>query len=151
MMGDGRLRRWLRDHVAVPLLNWEWMHRLITDKPSQLQISYRRGPLGAHTWLPSPKPRAGDRIPDRMLTGAGGTSVRLFDVLGPHWAVISDPRPAAVAAERLGDLAVGLDAIGTDTMLVRPDAHLAWRGTDPQHLRAWLSMQLGSATPILTR
>jgi 2-polyprenyl-6-methoxyphenol hydroxylase-like FAD-dependent oxidoreductase len=151
MMGDGPVRRWVRDHVAVPLLNREWVHRLITDKASQLQISYRRGPLGAHTRLLSPGPLPGDRIPDRRLTGAGGRSVRLFDVLGPHWAVIGDPLLAAVAAERLGDLAVGFDGIGADTLLVRPDAHLAWRGTDPERLRAWLAAQLGSATPVLAR
>jgi 4,5-epoxidase len=151
MMGDDPVRRWLRDHVAVPLLNREWMQRLITDKASQLQISYRRGPLGGRSWLPSSGPRPGDRIPDRRLTGTDGTPVRLFDVLGPQWAVIGDPRLATVAAERLGDLAVGLDGAGGDTLLVRPDAHLAWRGTEPECLRTWLSAQLGSATPILTR
>ncbi|MEO8813982.1 MAG: FAD-dependent monooxygenase, partial [Mycobacterium sp.] len=44
--GEGRLGGLLRDHVAVPLLNRGWLQRRIVEKTSQLQISYRRGPLG---------------------------------------------------------------------------------------------------------
>ncbi|MCX2932237.1 FAD-dependent monooxygenase [Mycobacterium sp. CVI_P3] len=151
VMGDGPVRRWLRDRVAVPLLNREWMQRLITDKASQLQISYRRGPLGSPTRPGLSGPQPGDRIPDRSLTGAGGVTVRLFDALGPGWAVIGDSRLAAVAAERLGDLVAGFDGTDSHTLLVRPDAHLAWRGSDPEKLRAWLSSQLGSPAGILAR
>ncbi|TGD87856.1 hypothetical protein BayCH28_08535 [Mycolicibacterium sp. CH28] len=151
LMGDGALRRWLRDQVAVPLLNREWMHRLVTDKASQLQISYRHGPLGAHTRLPRPGPQPGDRLPDRRLTDTRGRSVRLFEVLGAHWALVGPAHLAAVAAERLGELVVPLEGADADAMLVRPDAHLAWRGSDPQRLRDWLGTHLGAATGILTR
>jgi 2-polyprenyl-6-methoxyphenol hydroxylase-like FAD-dependent oxidoreductase len=151
MMGDGPLRRWVRDQVAVPLLNREWVNRLVTDKSSQLQISYRHGPLGARTRLPLPGPLPGDRLPDRRLTDTHGRSVRLFEVLGAHWALIGPAHLAAVAAERLGELVVPLEGAGTEAMLVRPDAHLAWRGSDPRRLRGWLDAHLGAATGILTR
>ncbi len=52
VLGTGRLARTLRDHVAVPLLNAGWMQQLIADKSSQLQVSYRRGPLGARRRRP---------------------------------------------------------------------------------------------------
>ncbi len=151
MMGDGPARRWVRDHVAVPLLNRDFVHRLVTDKASQLQISYRHGPLGAETRLPRPGPLPGDRLPDRRLTDTHGRSVRLFEVLGPQWALIGPPRLAAVAAERLGELVVGLEDADADAMLVRPDAHLAWRGRDPRRLRGWLDVHLGAPAGVLAR
>lgn len=148
VMGTGPVSRLLRDHVAVPLLNRAWLQRLIIDKSSQLQISYRRGPLGTRRWLPGHSPRPGDRIPDRVLIDADNEAVRLYDVLGPHWAVIGAAHLADVATERLGDLVVRLRGDG-DTMLVRPDAHLAWRGGDAAALASWLDTQLGSRTGIL--
>jgi 4,5-epoxidase len=57
--------------------------------------------------------------------------------------VLSDEY-AAVAAKRLGDdaaitLVAGHDANGA-IMLVRPDAHLGWRGrADPDALDRWLT------------
>ena len=151
MMGDGPIRRNVRDHVAVPLLNREWMQRLITDKASQLQISYRRGPLGDHRRLPTSGPRAGDRIADRLLTTVDGQQIRLFEVLGPGWALIGDPGLGAVARDRLGDLVADFRGDGHDTLLVRPDAHLGWRGRDPQSLRRWLDDQLGCRAGLLVR
>ncbi len=54
--------------------------------------------------------------------------MRLYDALGPGWALIG-PEPLADAArERLGDV-VMLHGDG-EAMLVRPDGHLAWRGSD---------------------
>jgi 2-polyprenyl-6-methoxyphenol hydroxylase-like FAD-dependent oxidoreductase len=150
VMGDGLAARLLRDHVAVPLLNRDWMQRLITDKASQLQISYRRGPLGIRSRFPAPGPRPGDRIPDRTVTDADGMAVRLYSVLGPRWAVIGQRSPAAVARDRLGDMVVALPGDG-DTLLVRPDGHLAWRDSDAAALAGWLDAQLGSRTGILTR
>jgi 2-polyprenyl-6-methoxyphenol hydroxylase-like FAD-dependent oxidoreductase len=151
MMGDGPIRRTVRDHVAVPLLNREWMQRLITDKASQLQISYRRGPLGDHRRLPTSGPRAGDRIADRLLTTVDGQQMRLFEVLGPGWALIGDPGLGAVGRDRLGDLVANFRGDGHDTLLVRPDAHLGWRGRDPQSLRRWLDDQLGCRAGLLVR
>jgi 4,5-epoxidase len=92
--------------------------------------------------------RAGDRVPDRTCTRADKTTVRLYDVLGPGWALLG-PEPLADAArERLGDV-VTLRGDG-EALLVRPDGHLAWRGSDAARLRAWLDDALGTRTGALT-
>ncbi|MET0996566.1 MAG: FAD-dependent monooxygenase [Mycobacterium sp.] len=140
--------RLLRDRVAVPLLNRGWMQRLIAEKVSQLQVSYRRGPLGAGHWRRLPGLRPGDRVPDRVCTRADGTTVRLHAALGPGWALLGPEWLAAVARARLGDV-VTLRGNG-DAMLVRPDGHLGWRGTDPAALTAWLDTALGGRTGVLT-
>jgi len=140
--------RLLRDRVAVPLMNQSWVQRQITERASQLKVSYRHGPLGARLWRFLPGVRAGDRVADRTCTRADGTSVRLFDALGPGWALIGANSLAEVARERLGDV-VSLrgDRAG---LLVRPDGHLAWRGTDAAGLRAWLDNALGPRLGVLT-
>jgi 2-polyprenyl-6-methoxyphenol hydroxylase-like FAD-dependent oxidoreductase len=46
---------------------------------------------------------AGDRAPDALLTGAGGQSVRLFELLkGPHWTLIGYEADRAARAPRRG-------------------------------------------------
>jgi 2-polyprenyl-6-methoxyphenol hydroxylase-like FAD-dependent oxidoreductase len=139
VVGQGRTARLLRDRVAVPLLNREWVQRRITDKASQLQVSYRRGPLGAGRWHRLPGMRPGDRLPDRE---------GLYDALGPAWALLGPERLAYAARQRLGDV-VTLRGDG-DALLVRPDGHLAWRGTDASSLHAWLDSALGGRTGVLT-
>jgi 2-polyprenyl-6-methoxyphenol hydroxylase-like FAD-dependent oxidoreductase len=62
IVGQGPVARLVRDRIAIPMLNNPWMQRRITDKASQLEVSYRTGPL-ALRWLPGLQP--GDRIPDR--------------------------------------------------------------------------------------
>jgi 4,5-epoxidase len=69
--------------------------------------------------------------------------------LGNRWALVMPGRMvshecAAVVARRLGDdamttLVAGHDSDG-EIMLVRPDAHLGWRGrADPEALDRWLT------------
>jgi 4,5-epoxidase len=143
VVGGGRALRLLRDRVAVPLLNRGWVQRLVATEASQLRVSYRRGPLGARGRLPSPRPQPGDRVPNRECVTVEGTTIRLHDALGPQWALIGPQSLAEVARERLDDL-VGV-RVGPDgaALLVRPDGHLAWRGTDPGSLHAWLDTALG--------
>jgi hypothetical protein len=38
-----------------------------------------------------------------------------------------------------------------DAMLVRPDGHLAWRGSDVAGLRAWLDGALGKPAGVLAK
>ena len=147
VVGEGRISRLVRDRVAVPLLNRSWMQRLIAEKASQLQVSYRHGPLGVGRWRRLPGLRPGDRIPDRTCTRLDGTTVRLHDALGPEWALLGPVPLSDVARERLGEV-VALRGDG-DALLVRPDGHLAWRGTDLAGLRAWLDVALGR-TGVLT-
>ena len=140
VVGESRIARFVRDHIAVPLLNRAWMQRLIATKASQLQVSYRHGPLGAGRWRRLPGLRPGDRVPDRE---------GLYDALGPEWALFGSEALADVARERLGDV-VSLRGEG-DALLVRPDGHLAWRGRDAAALRAWLDGALGRPAGVLAR
>ena len=55
---------------------------------------------------------------------------------------------ASRARERLGDV-VALRG-ERYAMLVRPDGHLAWRGTDGAGLQAWLDAALGPRVEVLT-
>ena len=123
-------------------MNRGWMQRRIAERASQLQVSYRRGPLGAgrRRRLPGCGPVTAFPI---GCTRADGTTVRLYDALGPAWALLGPEPLAEVARERLGDV-VALRGDG-DAMLVRPDGHLAWRGTDAAGLRPWLDTCAGHA------
>jgi 4,5-epoxidase len=144
----GRASRLLRDRIAVPLMNQRWVQELITERASQLRVSYRNGPLGAGLSRFLPGLRAGDRIADRTCTRLDGTSVRLHDALGPAWALLGPDRLADIASQCLSDV-VALRG-DEDAMLVRPDGHLAWRGTDAAQLRAWLDHALGPRIGVLT-
>ncbi|GAS91154.1 FAD-dependent monooxygenase [Mycolicibacterium brisbanense] len=144
LTGQTRASRLIRDKLAIPMLNNPWMQRRITDRASQLEVSYRSGSL-AQRWLPGLQP--GDRVPDRDLLRTDGTATRLYEALGPRWAVIGSEALAAVARDRLGDV-VALRGSG-DTMLVRPDGHLAWKGSTPESLHRWLDTTLGR--PALER
>jgi 2-polyprenyl-6-methoxyphenol hydroxylase-like FAD-dependent oxidoreductase len=147
-VGKGRVSRLLRDRIAVPLMNQGWLQNLITERASQLRVSYRHGPLGAGLSRFLPGTRVGDRVADRTCTRLDGASVRLYDVLGPEWVLLG-PKPLAdVARERLGDV-VALRG-ERDALLVRPDGHLAWRGGDTVGLRAWLDNALGEPVGVLT-
>ncbi len=147
-VGQGRGSRLLRDRIAVPLMNQRWLQNLITERASQLRVSYRNGPLGAGLSRFLPGVRAGDRVADRTSERFDGTSVRLYDELGPAWALLG-PEPLADAArERLGHV-VALRG-ERDALLVRPDGHLAWRGTDAVGLQAWLDSALGPRVGVLT-
>ncbi|ORA27736.1 FAD-dependent monooxygenase [Mycobacterium aquaticum] len=138
LVGQGRASRLIRDKLAIPMLNNPWMQRRITDKASQLEVSYRSDSL-AQRWLPGLQP--GDRVPDRELLSADETVTRLYDALGPQWAVIGSPGLAAIARDRLGDV-MALHGSG-DSMLVRPDGHLAWKGSSAASLHTWLDSTLG--------
>ncbi|MQA11194.1 MAG: FAD-dependent oxidoreductase [Pseudonocardiaceae bacterium] len=140
----GALGRFLRDRVIVRLFNRSWIQRWATYTTSQLWVSYRRGPLGGGALL-GRKPRRGDRVPDVPCEREDGAASRLHAELGGHWAVLG-PRAGAdgclsTARRRLGDDVVALRRTGgpSEVWLVRPDAHLAWRGRgDSVSLERWL-------------
>ena len=139
VLGGSRFARFVRDRVAVPMMNRGWVQRLIATKASQLRVSYRDGPLGARRRRRLPGLRPGDRVADRD---------GMYHALGPAWAFLGPESMAEVARRRLGEV-VTLRGDG-DAMLVRPDGHLAWRGTDEAGLRAWLDMALGTRDAALT-
>ncbi|MHC9291803.1 FAD-dependent oxidoreductase [Mycobacterium sp. LTG2003] len=135
--------RFVRDHVATRIFGLAAVQRWTTYTASQLWVSYRKGPLGGR----GRKPRPGDRIPDLACTRADGTSTRLHNELGGRWALLV---PATASADpeavhrRLGDFVGTLSHDGEETMLIRPDAHLAWRGSpgDVDDLDRWLGAAL---------
>ena len=143
-LGDRAIHRVVRDRVAVPLLNRPWVRQRIAAKASQLQISYRNGPLTAKRRHMFSGLVPGDRVPDGDYTDTRGNSVRLHALLGPVWALIGPESLAAPARQRLGDVA-HLPGTG-NALLVRPDGHLAWRGSDPTALSQWLDSALGLHT-----
>lgn len=144
VLGRGTGARLLRDRVLVPLMNRPFVQRLAWEQASQLKVSYRGGPLAPRSWLPLRRPRPGDRVPDASCCTPGGTATTLHAGLGPQWAMLAPATAegdACVAAARnvLGPLVTALcrgDA--GEVLLVRPDAHLAWRGRSAGALRSYL-------------
>ncbi|MEQ7010250.1 FAD-dependent monooxygenase [Actinopolymorpha sp. B17G11] len=142
--------RFLRDRVVVKLFNLSLVQRWTTYTTSQLWVSYRKGPLGNRG---GPKPRPGDRVPDLPVVRPDGTASRLHAELGRRWALLMPPAGEgddldAIAGQRLGDHVGMLRYDRDQAMLVRPDAHLAWRGSDAAGLDRWLENALlhGRAT-----
>ncbi|MFV8170702.1 FAD-dependent oxidoreductase [Mycolicibacterium peregrinum] len=141
------LGRFVRDHVATRLFSLPFIQRWTTYTASQLWVSYRKGPLGGR----GRKPRPGDRIADRQCMRANGAATRLHSELGGQWALLLPEDTASVgieSARRLGEFVVVLRYDGPDAMLVRPDAHLAWRGSpaDEAGLDHWLETALSSGS-----
>lgn len=137
--------RFLRDRVAPRVFGRPAVQRWTTYTASQLWVSYRKGPLGAR----GPKPRPGDRIADLACTRPDGTAARLHGELGGRWALLvpghCTPRDEIdTSARRLGDYLATLTYGGAEVMLIRPDAHLAWRGRPAAvaDLNRWLAEAL---------
>ncbi len=139
VLGGTRFARLVRDRVAVPLMNRGWVQRLIATKASQLRVSYRNGPLGAGRRARLPGLRPGDRVPDRD---------GMYQASAPAWMLLGPESLAQIARGRVGEV-VTLRGDG-EAMLVRPDGHLAWRGSDEAGLRAWLDRALGCRAAALT-
>ncbi|WP_234790667.1 FAD-dependent oxidoreductase [Mycolicibacterium wolinskyi] len=144
-VADNPVGRFVRDHVATRIFGLAVVQRWTTYTASQLWVSYRKGPLGGR----GRKPRPGDRIPDSACSRADGTSTTLHSELGGRWALlVPTGTPGVVDAvhRRLGDFVVVLFHGGDQMMLIRPDAHLAWRGRpdDVDGLDHWLCAALRS-------
>jgi 2-polyprenyl-6-methoxyphenol hydroxylase-like FAD-dependent oxidoreductase len=150
VVGQSWISRLLRDRVAIPLLNRSWLQRLIAERASQLQVSYRHGPLAARRWHRLPGLRAGDRVADRTCIRVDGTTMRLYDALGPGWVLLGPEPLADVARARLGEVAALRGGVRA-AVLVRPDGHMAWRGSDRAALEAWLDRALGGRTEVPTQ
>jgi 4,5-epoxidase len=141
--------RFLRDHVATRIFGLPALQRWTTYTASQLWVTYRKGPLGGR----GSKPRPGDRIADVPCMRSDGIDSRLHRELGGRWALlIPAGLPAAegmnVAHRYLGTHVSSLTYDGELTMLVRPDAHLAWRGKPNSWagLDGWLTAAIISGT-----
>jgi 4,5-epoxidase len=144
-----RVGRFLRDRVAPRIFNLAIVQRWATYTASQLWVSYHKGPLGGR----GRKPRRGDRVADLACRRADGTPSRLHRELGGQWALLCPTtKPhhdiSELARRRLGQYVADLAYDGDQVMLVRPDAHLAWRGDpgDTVGLDRWLNAALHSGT-----
>ncbi|MEO3756768.1 FAD-dependent oxidoreductase [Mycobacterium sp. B14F4] len=135
-IAKGPVGRFVRDRLIVPLVNRPWVQRRVTYQASQLWVSYRKGPLAERS-SPLRRPRPGDRV-----AGIAGAELR------GGWALSGgDDTLLKVAIRHLGDGVTRVGHLeGADARLVRPDGHLAWRGTDPEHLDRWLHRALMTGT-----
>ncbi|HEX4247069.1 MAG TPA: FAD-dependent monooxygenase [Pseudonocardia sp.] len=123
-------------------------------------------------------PRPGDRVPDLVCRRVDGSTTRLHAELGRRWAVLGPAGAgkaagsAAAAGETAGSGAAAGEAAGSgsaagdmvravlgtavtelrwdgpDTLLVRPDGHLAWRGADPAGMARWLAAAFEDRAPM---
>jgi hypothetical protein len=112
---------------------------------SQLRVSYRRSPLSVEgTPRRRGGPRAGDRLPDQLVSSAG-RSIRLHDLIarpGVHVLLDRD-------ADLIGTLHPGRSvhihrlssSPGHGLIGVRPDGYIGFRGqiADVSQLTAWLA------------
>ncbi|MGO1056109.1 FAD-dependent monooxygenase [Crossiella sp. CA198] len=146
---DHVLARFLRERIMSPVVNLPPVQRWATALAAQLWVSYRRGPLAGPGSRFGARPRPGDRVPDLSCL-RDGNATRLHAELGDHWAVLGSgttaAAPAAAARELLGDRVHGLvcaEVPAGQVWLVRPDAHLAWRGEPGSGgLERWLDTAL---------
>ena len=112
---------------------------------SQLRVSYRDSPLSVEgTPRPRGGPRAGDRLPDKLVTSAG-RSIWLHDLLarpGVHMLLDRDadwsdtlPQGPLVHVHRLTSVP------GRGLMAIRPDGYIGFRcqTTEVRQLAAWLT------------
>lgn len=96
---------------------WRWWG----SRSSHLDLHYRESPLSRHVGTARLRLRAGDRMPDVRIGGAGEhAGERLFDRLrGTDWTVLRLPADAGDEARKL----VGADADKV-VYLVRPDGYI---------------------------
>ncbi|MFI5718769.1 FAD-dependent monooxygenase [Nocardia sp. NPDC051750] len=150
-VGSSPFYRFLRRRLLVPIAAMPSVQRRASRLASQLWVTYRRGPLnrGIRSRI-GRSPRPGDRIPNLSCRHIDGNPTDLYNHLGRNWVLLIPGRGAATPftapATRLGHNVVTLIAEHNtgrpDVQLIRPDAHLAWRGTDPQRLTRWLDEAL---------
>jgi len=112
---------------------------------SQLGVSYRGSPLSVEgTPHRRGRPRAGDRLPDRLVR-ASGREIRLHDLLarpGVHILLDRDAGwPADLVLGRFVQVYRLTSVPGRGLVAVRPDGHVGFRsGTaEARQLAAWLA------------
>lgn len=141
--------RFVRDQVVIRLFNQPWIQRWATFTTSQLWVSYRSGPLGVGrreriAARLRGRTCVGDRVANLACTRPDGRSTRLHAELGGRWALLV--QPVAGAPAEVPDTADPTRLVRTDDVaeawLVRPDGHLAWRGTDLAAAGPWLAALL---------
>jgi hypothetical protein len=120
---------------------------------SQLGVSYRRSPLSMEgTPRRRGGPRAGDRLPDQLVSLAGRT-IRLHDLLarpGVHILLDRDADPVGtLPVSRFVNIHRLTSSAGRGLIAVRPDGYIGFRGQTTQggQLSAWLARIHAVGTP----
>ena len=108
-------------------------------------MSYRDSPLSVEgTPRRRGGPRAGDRLPDRLVSSAG-RSIRLHDLLarpGVHVLLDRDADwPDTLPPDRFVSIHRLTSAPGRGLTAVRPDGYIGFRGrtAETRQLAAWLA------------
>lgn len=128
----------------------------------QLDLGYRGASLSLDGVGMHGRVRAGDRMPDAMLRGAGGQTRRLFDLLaGPYWTLlVGDGAPPVTPRAGLAIWSVGPtgalldrdDMLGLADgrcLLVRPDGYLG--AVLPPTAQVQLAPYLARVLPVVDR
>ena len=112
---------------------------------SQLRVSYRDSPLSVEgTPRRRGGPRAGERLPDQLVTSSG-RSIRLHDlVAGPGVHILLDrdaDRPGTLQPGRFVNVHRLASVPGRGLIAVRPDGYIGFRCevTEVGQLAAWLT------------
>lgn len=119
-----------RKLVLPRLVSIGYVRNQIADRGSQMSVNYRGGPLAGETRKGlSP----GDPVPGLAPTTG--------------WTVVGSARNvesvAAQVQQRFGAVNVDVFDRPRDTLVIRPDGHLAWRSGGQQTLDAWFEAALG--------
>ena len=143
--------RLLRDRLLARVFDSPSVQRRATAVASQLWVSYRRGPLApASAFWFGRRPRPGDRAPDLPVQHGDGSATRLHAELGDRWTYIPTTVPAN-GMTRPGwaniTALTSPEPRDGEVWLIRPDAHLAWRGPVASPLlQRWLADALDHGT-----
>ena len=119
--------------LLTDLMRFEDVSRYLVERAAGLGVRYDLG---------DPDPLVGRRAPDLPVGGG-----RLYDLLHGGRGVLLDPHGGTTASGwegRVDRVEVAADA--GCAMLLRPDGHVAWRGADPEGLRAALVRWFGEPT-----
>jgi 2-polyprenyl-6-methoxyphenol hydroxylase-like FAD-dependent oxidoreductase len=119
---------------------------------SQLRVSYRHSPLSVEgTPRRRGGPRAGDRLPDQLVSSAGRT-MRLHDLLarpGVHILLDQDADPlGTLRPSRFVSIDRLTSSPGRGLIAVRPDGYIGFRGQTVaiDQLASWLArLRAGAA------
>jgi 4,5-epoxidase len=138
LLGTNTATRWLRDGLILPVVNRPILQGRLLGLASQLSVSYRRGPLAPKLQV-SIGLRVGDRVPDLACRRRDGATTRLYRELAGRWALVIPDGGDPPAIGRLDEEVIVLNAAASEMLLIRPDAHLAWR---QRYATAELQMRL---------
>ena len=149
-------QRWQEVNEALANKDDSELWRLVINQDtSQLDITYRGGPLAPADVTGTTTLHPGDRAPDGLCrTSTSSEPARLFDLFrGPHWTVLSfgEVAPAAIPADcwgapvhscRIdghtlvddsGNIHASYGITGDAVVVIRPDGYIG-RTTTPNSL-----------------